>query len=526
EASSGQKRAGRGEAFPALAELERELQRLVDAASPSVVRIVARTDLKRLLHGMGEEIRIEIARGSEPAVARRIGSGVVIDASGHIATVSSVVSGASDIVVMTAGGEELRARLQGIDVYSGLAVLQVDAPFRLPPLRLAEPDSLREGALVTAMGSQESGSPTYSVGVLSGRGTSFGPLRRGPYLKLTASVTPGAGGGPVLDTSGALVGVVFGAGGPQNRRGDSLIVWEEAPRARRAPEEPGDPEIPDPPDDEDELDADDRAQLALSRAYLRSLHRAGAAGSGISYAVPVDVVRRVTSQLIRAGVVERGWLGVTIESAGSGQVEITRIHEGSPAQRAGLRPGDRIMRLDGAEVTAAEQLAEYVSMADPGTRLSLDVEREGRTRSLTLQLMTRPQPPRPPEPPAVLLRAPAPRPRTRQLGVILEQPDDATRARLGSLPGVGLIVRVVNPGSAARRAGIRTGDLIVEIEDAPIRTLVDLRRALRDSGPSEELRIVVLRSGGKLALRLPADAGSITPAPPAPPAHPAPLPRR
>ena len=169
--------------FPALEAVEREVARLVESARPSVVTIIVRSRLAPLLGALGGEVRIEGDTGDGGPIARRIGSGIVIDADGHIATLATLVSGATDVMVIPSKGEKIRARVLGTDDYSGLAVLDLGEAGRGPWLKsvvFADSDALKVGSLVTAFSSPSGhpdAAPVYSFGFVSGMGVSEGPAR-------------------------------------------------------------------------------------------------------------------------------------------------------------------------------------------------------------------------------------------------------------------------------------------------------------------------------------------------------------
>lgn len=493
------------EGYPSLEALERELARLIEETHPSVVSVVARSSLQSLLGNMDQRVGAEAQRHLEE-ITRRVGSGVVLDDQGHVVTVASVVAGASEVDVLPADGSRLRARIRGVDDDSGVAVLIVDKPSSLRAVRMGDAGSLRPGSLVTALGNPREGGPAYSVGFVSGIGVSHGPLRRGPYLRLDAYTAPGAAGGPVFDVRGQLVGLLFGAGeGPDPRRGRGVITWEE----------PDDPEPPPgfPGGDEPGSDAGARARLQV----LRSLHRAGASGSAVSYAVPVDVLRQVSAQIIRSGSVRRGWLGVTIESLEPDEVRLMRVQQDSPAHKAGLRVEDRIVRIDGQEVHAADEVVAHLALLAPGTPVSFTVSRGGRRLDVPVVLGERPESLLPFK---VMMHprmagGPPPQPR---LGVLLDTTDDAMRQKQGAPQGVGLVVREVWPGSRGLAAGLEAGDILIEIGGEAVRSVNDVRQALRGKSDAEtDLKVV--REGNVLVLRLPP---APMPAPAAPPVAPRP----
>ncbi|MFQ5701797.1 MAG: PDZ domain-containing protein [Acidobacteriota bacterium] len=470
------------ERFPALEALERELTRLVASAEPSVVAVIARSRLDELLAGLGEDIQIrDVAR----RIARRTGSGVVLDRKGHIVTIASVVSGASKIIIVPRSGDKQPARLLGLDSYSGLAVLAVDRPDDLEPITIAPVDDVNVGSIVVALGCAHADGPQYSVGTVSGTGFQQGPSRRGRFLRLNAYTAPGAAGGPVLDAKGYLVGLLFGARAPRR----SVVRWD--PR----PDSPGEEE----------------AELVQLRA-LKSLYSPGSAGGEVSYAVPAATVRDVTRQIIASGSVRRGWLGVTIESPEPGEVALTHVVAGGPAGNAGLRAGDRITAVDEQPLESAEALVETIAHLPPGSSVRLRILRDGETMTVPVVLGSRDDSParRPPRWAPRLHRRP-------HLGVRIRTLDDGTRARWGVPHGLGLVVVSVQDDSRAQMAGLAEGDLLIEAEGIPMRVIGDLRMALIRQKPSRPMEIKILREGRPIVLSLPPPPDP--PRPPAPGAH-------
>ncbi len=470
----------RDKSFPALEQLERDLKALVEINRRSVVRVVARSRLEKLLENIGE---VEIDRMHAP-ITQRIGSGVVLDRSGHVVTLASVVTGSDEVMIVPNGGDELTASIRGIDEVSGLSILAVQRPEALEPVEFGDSDGLEVGSVVTALAGPAGEHPSYTLGFVSGTGISTGRSRRGSYIRLDAASRPGSGGAAVFDRQGRFVGLVFGA--QVDRRADA-VTWEQA------------------------FDVDlDEAGL------LKALHRAGEIGGGVSYAVPGNVVRRVSRQLIDSGEVKRSWIGITLEEGEAGRVKLIDVQAGSPADQAGLIKGDTLISLNGEPLTLSAVQIDEIVINPPGTRVNVDIRRGDKVLTLPLELGAPPQ-----------QRRRAPRHSIHSahpvLGVRVEDADASLRTSLGAPPDRGMIVRQVYPGSRAAAAGLRPDDLIVEALGIPARTVHDLHRALDRQPPDEMMEMMILRSGRSLVLQVPPPpAPPDSPAPPAPTAPPSP----
>ena len=272
-----------------------------------------------------------------PRQVRGAGSGFIIDAEGYIATNQHVIAGAEEIVVTLQSGEQLDAAVIGQDGRTDLALIKVDAPPELIALEFGDSDRARVGEWVLAIGNPFGLGGTATAGIISARGRD---IRSGPYddyLQIDAPINSGNSGGPVFNTAGEVIGVNTAIYSPN---GGSI---------------------------------------------------------GIGFAIPANQAKAILDELRANGVVERGWLGVSIRSVDRELAEslgldeargarIARVEPGSPADRAGLVNGDVITEFDGEVVDSARTLSRLVGATDADERISIGVWRDGETLELNVEL--------------------------------------------------------------------------------------------------------------------------------------------
>jgi serine protease Do len=259
-----------------------------------------------------------------------VGSGFIIDPDGLIVTNHHVVRGATEIRVTTAQGNTYQARIVGTDATTDLALLKVQAR-GLPALRFRADEQPRVGEWVVAIGSPLGLSHTVSAGIISATNRGIALSDRVNYIQTDAAINPGNSGGPLLDLEGRVVGV----------------------------------------------------NVAVA-----------ARGQGIGFAIPAWTARPVIEQLRTRGRVERPWLGVSIRDARAGDdrgVLVVALAPGGPAQRAGLQPGDVVLRVDNQPVRAARDLLTYLNNRAVGSRVTLLVVREGQRVALGVVLQALPE---------------------------------------------------------------------------------------------------------------------------------------
>ncbi len=378
-----------------------------------------------------------------------LGSGVIVREDGYIATAYHVIRDASSLEVMLQDGTYHKATVEGSDEASDLAVIRIDMK-GLPTVAFGSIESVRPGQWVLAFGSplsEELGN-TVTSGIVSAVGRTSRNLSSlnmyAAFIQTDAAINPGNSGGPLVDLRGNLIGI-------------------------------------------------------NSAIYSRS-----GGYQGIGFAIPVDVVRNVTTQLMETGTVERGFLGVGFNGVSEalaealgvprGSAQVTNLTDGAPAEKAGIHEGDVITAVDGHELRSSDELRTRVGNMAPGDRVALTVNRDGTPKTLQIELGRRSE--------FVAettgTDAPAERPDSDDIGALgmtLRSLSGTAAERFGLPAGVsGVLVSAIEEESLAyREADIRQGDVIVEADRKPVGTVEDLRAVIRDASSGESFIVKVLR---------------------------------
>jgi Do/DeqQ family serine protease len=407
---------------------------LVTHVSPSVVTIRSeRRTRARQPFPFYDDPRFHdfFGDGSEgPAPQERrqagLGSGVIVRADGYILTNHHVIDGADSIKVELKDGGTFPATLVGSDAPSDLAVLKIDRT-GLQPLPLGDSNRVQVGDVVLAVGNPLGVGQTVTMGIVSakGRATGVGDGSFEDFIQTDAPINQGNSGGALVNTRGELVGI------------NSQI-------------------------------------LSPSGGNI-----------GIGFAIPVNMAQNVMAQLIEHGEVRRGMLGVTVQSVTSdlasslqlpsiGGALVSDVTPGSPADKAGVERGDVVVALDGAAVSDSNALRNRVAQTAPGASVALTIWRNGSEKKLTATLGELPGSTR-------AANASGPTAGNARLGVSVEPLTPERARQLGARAESGLAVGEVDPAGPAADAGIRAGDVIVEVNRQPVKTVDALREAVQRS---------------------------------------------
>ena len=324
----------------------------VQRATPSVVNIFTSKEIRAPRHPLlndpifrrffGDQLPDEAQRASS------LGSGVIVSSSGYVLTNHHVVEAADEIEVALADGKRLLAKVVGSDPETDLAVLRLDAE-NLPAIGFGSSDALRVGDVVLAIGNPFGVGQTVTSGIVSALGrTGLGINTFENFIQTDAAINPGNSGGALVDAAGNLIGIntaIF------SRSGGSI---------------------------------------------------------GIGFAIPVSTAKMVLEQIVKSGSVTRGWIGVEVQEitppvaesfklGGTRGALIAGVLRGGPADKAGIKPGDVLLEVQGKPVADPAAMLNLIAALAPGSAAMMKVKRQGQDVDASVTVGRRPKPQARPE---------------------------------------------------------------------------------------------------------------------------------
>jgi serine protease DegQ len=315
-------------------------------AMPAVVNIYTSQEIKRPRNPLMDDpvFRYFFGELADPGVQRRegLGSGVIVSDKGYILTNHHVVESVDEIEVALADSRKVAARVVGTDPETDLAVLKIELP-RLPTITFARGDQVRVGDVVLAIGNPFGVGQTVTLGIVSALGRPLGITTFENFIQTDATIQPGNSGGALVDTNGNLIGI-------------NTAIYSKSPNGE---------------------------------------------SMGIGFAIPVSIARQVMEQIIRDGSVTRGWIGVggrdvTKELAESFQLAatrgalITQVVNGSPAEKAGVKPGDVILAVNDSPVGDWGAVLNRIAALKPGDQARIKLLRDRAQTDVPVTVGRRP----------------------------------------------------------------------------------------------------------------------------------------
>jgi Do/DeqQ family serine protease len=369
------------------------------------------------------------------------GSGVIVDPKGYILTNYHVVAGADKLTVQLFDGRELQGTVQGTDSKTDLAVVHVEVR-DLPLAVLGDSDKIQVGEWAIAIGSPFGLKETVTVGVISAKGrTGLGTGTYEDFIQTDASINPGNSGGPLVNIEGEVIGI------------NAMII---------------------------------------------------SPGQGIGFAIPINLAKSIMVELIQMGKVIRPWVGIGLQDltpelmksfniTEKEGVLISQIYERSPAEKAGLKVGDVIVQIDGKRIKNGQDVVREVLKKQVDQEILFEVIRDGKrvevpvvTAQMPTELGER--------------KSPSSVKEWFGLRVITMTPDMAKQLGLSKAEGV--IIEGVEMGSAAQGAGLRKGDVILEVNRQRIKDENDYRNAMEKVKSDQGVLLLVNREGSNFFVSL------------------------
>jgi serine protease Do len=368
-------------------------------------------------------------RGGRGEVVHGAGSGFIVSPDGVILTNAHVVRDADEVMVKLQDRREYRAKVLGSDPKTDVAVLKIDAK-NLPTVPIGNTRNLKVGEWVLAIGEPYGLESTVTAGVVSAKGRSI-DQNGVQFIQTDVAVNPGNSGGPLFNTRGEVVGI------------NSQIYSETG-------------------------------------GY-----------QGLSFAIPIEVAARIKDEILTTGKVQHAKLGVTMQDVNQGFADsfklaspdgalVANVQRGSAADRAGLKPGDVIRKINGQPIVQSGDLSAVVAIAKPGDKVALDVWRDGKDMQLTATLANAKDKAAPDDRDGL-----ASNDNGAKLGLALRPLDPSERSQVGVASG--LVIE--DAAGAAQAAGVQPGDVLLSVNGKPVSSVQQVREVVRGSSKSVALLI-------------------------------------
>ncbi len=430
---------------------------LADGLSPAVVNVSTATVVKEneemnMQNPFGEDSPFRDFFGDEffrrffggpkgkSFKTRSLGSGFIINQDGYIITNNHVIAGADEIVVLLEGGDEYPAEVVGSDEKTDLALIKIEPKNGLPVCKLGDSDATRVGDWVLAIGNPFGLGHTVTAGIISAKGRELGMGAYDDFIQTDAAINPGNSGGPLFDTSGNVIGV-------------------------------------------------------NSAIFTRS-----GGNQGIGFAIPIDLAKNIISQLKESGAVTRAWLGVLIQQITPELQEgmgletrkgalVADVVQNGPADKAGIQRGDVIIRFNGEQVDSQHELPTMVAYLPVGTEVEVVVLREGKKKTFKIKLEEMTDE-------AQIADADKSSEKVHdEMGLTVQDltPELAEKLNLDETRGA--IITGVESGSPASEAGLRRGDVIIEVNRKQVMDVSSLTEILEANQDRKSLLFLINRGG-------------------------------
>lgn len=435
-------------------------QEIARNASESVVNISTTTVVKpRQYRGRRPQTPFDEFFGDEffryffepqtrPRKLQSLGSGVIIDPEGYILTNNHVIEDVDQITITLLNGDTLEAEVIGTDAETDVALIKVTSDALLNAIPIGNSEIMTAGDWVMAIGNPFGFGHTVTVGVISAtRRSMVMPRDELPYqdfIQTDASINPGNSGGPLLDVHGRLIGI------------NTVIASRTGQSA------------------------------------------------GIGFAIPINMIKPLLRDLKEKGSVTRGWMGATIQTVNSNLAEamdlettkgalVAEIVEDGPADKAGIQTGDVIITFNGYSIRDSQHLSQIVAATAVDDVVAVELIRDGKTKTLKLTVGMRP---------GDVFNMKTQSGDVLNFGMTVQNITDEIARQLQLESSDGVLISDVEPGGSADRAGLRRGDIILEINRKAVKNLDDYRAVIRDLNSDEGAVLYIQRGNSRIFIAL------------------------
>jgi serine protease Do len=382
--------------------------------------------------------------GGPPVKRKQMGegSGVIVDGKeGYILTNYHVVSGAEKITIHLFDGRELKGTVRGTDPRTDLAVVHVETT-GLPVAVLGDSDKIQVGEWAIAIGSPFGLEETVTVGVISAKGrTGLGTGTYEDFLQTDASINPGNSGGPLVNINGDVIGI------------NAMIVQP---------------------------------------------------GQGIGFAIPINLARTIMLELIKTGKVIRPWVGIGLQDITPDLMKffnlkekegalISQVYSGSPAEKVGLKIGDVVTEVDGVKVKNSQDVVREVLKKKVGQKVNFVILREGKRLEISVTTAQMPE---------KIGERGLVKPAREWFGLRVSDVTPEIAKQLGLTKTEGVVITAVEPNSVAQGAGLKAGDIILEVNRQKILNENEYRSAMEKAKPEQGVLFLIDRQGSTFFVTL------------------------
>ena len=379
-------------------------------------------------------------QGGQEFKSSSLGSGFIISSDGYILTNAHVVSEADEVMVKLSDKREFKAKTIGFDKRTDVALIKIEAT-NLPKVTIGDPNALKVGQWVAAIGSPFGLENTMTAGIVSAKGRALPQENFVPFIQTDVAINPGNSGGPLFNLSGEVVGI-------------------------------------------------------NSQIYSRS------GGSvGLSFSIPIDVAIDISNQLKASGKITRGWLGVAIQELTKELADsfgmkntngalIAGVEKNGPADKGGLQAGDVITKFDNKPIVSSSDLPRAVGASKPGKMAAVEVLRKGAVKNLNVGIGEMPTDPNEAAAPS---KAPI-KAESNKIGLSLKELTPQQKKKLNGKNGL----LVVDSVGAAAQAGIRRGDVILGLNNSESQSVEQFNKQINAVVAGKTVAVLVLRGENTL----------------------------